>query len=366
MKRSHSRLILLSLYRYFIFFTVVAFAVSCCILLFLSTMTKHIEIVFTQENITAAAKQTFLNVAIISFLFTVIDAIRRKITVDRPVKRISEAAKRITEGDFGVRIKKFRSLSGSESYNEIIDCFNKMTEELSGTETLQADFISNVSHELKTPLAAIGNYATMLSSPALSEGDRQEYAKAIAESTRRLSALVSNILKLNKLENSQIYPKVKSYDLGEQLCECLLGFENAWEEKNIEIETDIEDGVFIKADSEMLTLVWNNLFSNAVKFTDAGGTISLKLASEGEFASVTVSDTGCGISPDVGERIFDKFYQGDTSRATEGNGLGLTLVKRVIDVTGGEISVSSKLGEGTSFTVRIRKEENEQRFYENT
>lgn len=358
MNSQRVRCILLAIYHYLVFFILVSFVVTCCILLFLSTMSEHINIVFTSDNITAAAKQTFINVAAISLLFTVIDSLRRRFFVERPVKRIAEAAERMTAGDFGVRIKKFKNLGSMDSYNEIIDCFNKMAEELSGIETLQTDFISNVSHELKTPLAAIGNYATVLSSPTLSDGERREYANAILEATRRLSELVTNILRLNKLENRQIYPNAKHYDLGEQLCECLLGFESAWEAKNIEIETDLEDGIFVSTDSEMMTLVWNNLFSNAIKFTDEGGKVSLTLKSDGAFASVTVSDTGCGISPEVGERIFDKFYQGDTSRATSGNGLGLTLVKRVIDVTGGEISVQSRLGEGTSFTVRIRRDIN--------
>ena len=350
--------ILIALYRYFIFFILVSFVVTCCMLLFLYSMAEHIDITFTSDNISSAAKQTFINVAIISLLFTVIDALRRRLLVERPAKRIAAAAAKMADGDFGVRIKKFRSLGNMDSYNEIIDSFNKMAEELSGIETLRTDFISNVSHELKTPLTAIGNYATVLSSPSLSESERKEYAKAISEATRKLSELVTNILRLNKLENQQIYPNVSRYDLGEQLCECLLGFESAWEAKSIEIETDIEDGIFVSTDREMMTLVGNNLFSNAIKFTDEGGKVSLSLKSDGNFASVTVSDTGCGISSETGEKIFDKFYQGDTSHATSGNGLGLTLVKRVIDVTGGQISVQSRLGEGTSFTVRIRRDIN--------
>jgi signal transduction histidine kinase len=256
-------------------------------------------------------------------------------------------------GDFSVRLKHSSALVGTVGINEICDCFNKMAEELSGIETLSSDFIANVSHELKTPLAAIGNYAAMLSSPTISDEERLEYAAAISESSRRLSELVSNILRLNKLENSQIFPSTSRYELGEQLCECLLGFESVWEEKNITIETDIEQEVFVKTDSEMMKLVWNNLLSNAFKFTDAGGSVSLALRTDGRLASVTVTDTGCGISSDDGARIFDKFYQADLSRATQGNGLGLALVKRVIDITGSEISVSSVQGKGSTFTVRL-------------
>ena len=143
--------------------------------------------------------------------------------------------------------------------------------------------------------------------------------------------------------------------MGEQLCECLLDFEELWERKNLEIETDIEENVTINADAEMLSLVWNNLFSNAIKFTDEGGKVSLSVKTEGGFAIVKVADTGCGISRETGAHIFEKFYQGDTSHATKGNGLGLALVKRVMDITGGDISVESELGRGSIFTVKIRR-----------
>ena len=163
---------------------------------------------------------------------------------------------------------------------------------------------------------------------------------------------------MNKLESQQIYPNVEKYDLGEQLCECMLEFESVWEEKNIEIETDIADEIAIEADKELLSLVWNNLLSNALKFTDGGGEVSLKLFADEQFAYVQVKDTGCGMSAETGKNIFKKFYQGDTSHATKGNGLGLALVKRVIDICEGEISVSSQLGKGSTFSVRLRRSTN--------
>jgi signal transduction histidine kinase len=182
-----------------------------------------------------------------------------------------------------------------------------------------------------------------------------KYAKAITDNSRSLANLITNILKLNKLENQQIFPEVKPYNLSEQLCECLLGFENVWERKKLEIDTDIEEDVTVTADSELLSLVWNNLFSNAVKFTDSGGSIFVGLKSENGFAVVTVTDTGCGMSAETGRHIFEKFYQGDTSHAVKGNGLGLALVKRVADITGGEISVQSEVGKGSTFTVKLRE-----------
>ena len=191
--------------------------------------------------------------------------------------------------------------------------------------------------------------------PGLSEGERMEYAGAISQSARRLAALITNILKLNRLENQQIFPKHEEFDLSGQLCECLLGFEDAWEEKGLDIETDIEDEVYLASDPELLSLVWNNLISNAVKFTPKGGTIGVALRREGNQVLVSVSDTGCGIDPETGKHIFEKFYQGDTSHATQGNGLGLALVKRVMDILDGEISVRSTPGQGSTFTVRIRR-----------
>ena len=256
------------------------------------------------------------------------------------------------DGDFTARIEPVRGVDAG--FNAIIDYFNRMVQELSGMETLRTDFIANVSHELKTPLAVIQNYGTMLQQPGLSEEDRMDYARTVTNASQRLANLITNILKLNKLESQQIYPKKERFDLSEQLCECLLGFENAWEAKSLEIETEIEDSVTVESDPELLSLVWNNLFSNAIKFTEPGGTVGLKLYTESGHAVVEVSDTGCGISPEVGAHIFEKFYQGDTSHATQGNGLGLALVKRVVDIVGGEIGVKSELGKGTTFTVKIK------------
>jgi signal transduction histidine kinase len=167
--------------------------------------------------------------------------------------------------------------------------------------------------------------------------------------------MVINILKLNKLENQNIYPDTVSYDVGEQLCECVVAFEDVWEKKGIELEADIDENIMVTADPELLTLVWNNLLSNAIKFTDDGGQITVSLKSQNDKAVISISDTGCGISQEVGKHIFEKFYQGDTSHAVKGNGLGLALVKRVIDITGGDISVSSEVGKGSTFTVTLDK-----------
>ena len=347
--------VLRSLYNYFLFFLLVAFLVTCSTMLFVSILSETLHIELTGDNLNAAAKLTFLNVIFLSILFTVIDAFRRKYTTERITKRIVEAAKKVIKGDFSVRISPVSQFGADKNFNEIIDCFNTMTEELAGVETLRTDFIANVSHEMKTPLAVMQNYGTLLQQSDLEEEKRIEYAKGVTDGSRRLADMMTNILKLNRLEKQQIYPITEEYDLGEQLCECLLGYESVWEKKQIEIETEIVEDVKVNTDSELLSLVWSNLFSNAFKFTPKGGKVTVILEATEHHAIVKVKDTGCGMTPEVGAHIFDKFYQGDTSHATQGNGLGLALVKRVVDILYGEISVESALGKGSTFTVKFRR-----------
>ena len=354
MKKPSFRQVLRTVNNYIVFFLVVAFAVTCCMLLFVNILADTMGLEFTSENIAAAAKLTFGNVVLITVIFGTVDYIRRKLSVDRPVKQITQATEKIMQGDFSVRIAPMRG-AGVDGFNQIAEAINAMAAELSGTETLRTDFIANVSHELKTPLAVMGNYAAMLQQPGITEEEKNQYAKAISAAARRLAQLITNILKLNKLENQQIFPKTEEYDLGQQLCESILQFEDAWERKNLNVEADIAEDLRIRSDPELLSLVWNNLISNAVKFTPEGGTIAVALRQEGQFVQVTVSDTGCGMTPEVGKHIFEKFYQGDTSHATQGNGLGLALVKRVVDILNGEIRVQSVLGKGSTFTVRFRR-----------
>jgi len=345
-----------SLKRYIVIFLLIAFVVSCSFWLFLSSM--H----FTKEMIQDRAIVTFFNVLFLSLLFCLTDGIQRKIMIERPVKKILDTTDRLAQGDFRARATDVSVLGGRNEFDLIAENINKMAEELSGIETLRTDFVSNVSHEIKTPLAVIGNYSSMLQSPDLSEDKRMEYALAIGQASQRLSELITNILKLNKLENQQIYPAETEFDLGEQLCECIVAFENVWESKNIEIDTDIQDDVRITADPELLSLVWNNLLSNAFKFTEEGGKVSVSVSQNRRDgvrkATVSVTDTGCGISSDAGKHIFEKFYQGDTSHATKGNGLGLALVKRVVDICGADISVDSMVGKGTTFRVVLNCDKN--------
>ena len=339
--------------RFLLFFVLMAFVVTCNLVLFLHWVD------LTAEEMKAAVPITFLNVIILTFIFSIIDEIRRTLMVRKPIARIQSGLEKIMSGNFKTQIPYIRGENSGNEFDAIIKGINELAVELSGVETLRTDFISNVSHEIKTPLAAIQNYATMLQGNALSEKQKVEYARAITEQTKKLSGLITNILKLNRLENQQIFPERQQYNLAEQICECLLVFEQSWENKNIHIETELEEDIFIYEDAELLSLVWNNLFSNAIKFTNHGGTIGIKVKREGPAACVEVSDNGCGISPETGKHIFERFYQGDTSHATQGNGLGLALVKKVIDIVGGDIHVQSTLGEGSTFTVYLRVNANE-------
>lgn len=350
------RRVLKSLGRYLAFFAMVAFLVTCSTSLFVTLLSDSLGVELNGANLNMAAKLTFANVVILSIIFTVLDAVRRKLTVERAAKEIKDAARRIVKGDFSARVEPIKSIFVDENLKEISKCFNKMAEELAGVETIRTDFISNVSHEMKTPISVMQNYATLLQASDLTEEKRIEYARGIATGSKRLADMMTNILKLNRLENQQIYPQSRRYNLGEQLCECIINYETIWERKNIEIETDIQEDVYVNGDEELLTLVWNNLLSNAFKFTDEGGTVAITLEVDERYAIIKVKDTGCGISSDVGARIFEKFYQGDTAHATSGNGLGLALVKRVIDILHGEIEVSSVVGKGTVFTVKLNRE----------
>jgi signal transduction histidine kinase len=279
----------------------------------------------------------------------------RRFGFERPLRRLSEAAQKIAAGNFSVRVEPLSTRkNGKKNYVDVmIDDFNTMAAELAGIETLKNDFIANVSHEIKTPISVISGYAMALQSDALAAAERRDYAKTILEAAQKLSSLVTNILKLNKLENQGIAPEAAPYDLGEQLRRCALAFEDLWEAKGIAFDADLEEATVCHNEA-MLELVWNNLISNAVKFTEPGGAIELTLKNENGIVLVGVKDSGCGMDEKTAAHIFDKFYQGDSSHSQEGNGLGLALVKRVIEITDGEIGVDSKPGQGTAFTVRLK------------
>lgn len=271
----------------------------------------------------------------------------------KPIEKFSEAACKVASGDFSVYLAPQHTTDKFTHLDVIFADFNKMVEELGSIETLKIDFFSNVSHEIKTPLAVIQSNAELLQKDTLTNEQRKEYAETIRHATKRLSNLITNMLKLNKLEKQAIQPQPQIYDVCEQLCSCALQFEDMWEDKGIEFIAEIEEHAEIEADEELMVLVWTNLLSNALKFTPQGGTIILKQTSEPDVIVISITDTGCGMTEETKRHIFDKFYQGDTSHSTEGNGLGLALVQRILQLSDSSITVDSTKGEGSVFTVRL-------------
>lgn len=351
---------LFSFWRFAFYFCFIGFVVTCNFMMFFhqGSYYKDYDIVILNETLSARALSTLLNILFLCTIFTLFDAVNKKLTIEVPLRKILSATNKVAEGDFSVRIDPVNPIIIRNEFDIVIEDFNKMVQELATTETLKTDFISNVSHEIKTPLAAIQNYATLLQDDTLTAEERKKYASNLVEVSKKTEGLISNILKLNKLENQLIFPHAEKFNLTEQLCSCMLMFEDEWEKQNLEIITELQEDVFVEGDSELLETVWINILSNAIKFNHLNGTISLSLSTESNMAIVIISDTGCGMNEETGKHIFDKFYQGDTSRSTQGNGLGLALVKRIVDIVGAEISVKSKLGTGTRFTVKIPLNQN--------
>ena len=280
---------------------------------------------------------------------------RKKIkdTYEAPLHMLAEATEQVSNGDFSVYVPTIHTADRLDYLDVMILDFNRMVEELGSVETLKTDFVSNVSHEMKTPISVIKNYAELLQTGKGTEEERQEYARNIEEAAARLSDLISNILRLNKLENQRIDPEIESYDLCGQLEECILHYEELWDEKDLELEVDMEEKAVVQADRSLMEMVWNNLLSNAIKFTEPGGSVSIRQTTSADHVEVAVTDTGCGMSRENVRHIFDKFYQGDTSHSKEGNGLGLALVQRILTLMNGEITVVSEKGKGSTFTVRL-------------
>lgn len=270
--------------------------------------------------------------------------------VFKPIEKLNEALIRVKKGDFNCQLVGDNEIDEIE---EMYSNFNSMAHELNSTETLRSDFIANVSHEFKTPLASIEGYVTLLQTENLSNEKREEYLEKVIVNTRRLSDLTGNILKLSKIENQQVLTEKSKVDLSENIREQILLLEEKWTSKNIDLDIDLED-VYIEGNDELLSVVWYNLISNAIKFSHDNGKVTIKAHIENDFAYISVADEGIGMAEEELYRVFDKFYQGDTSHKTEGNGLGLALAKKITVLHGGDIYVSSQKGEGSTFYVKLK------------
>ena len=267
----------------------------------------------------------------------------------RPFRSLDVAIDKVAKGDFSVRLEG----DNVTQLGRLMNNFNKMAHDLSQMETFKNEFISNVSHEFKTPLANIQGYAMLLQKADITEEERNAFLSVIIDSAQKLSNMTSNILKLSKLENSEIISDISTIDLPEQVRRSILDLETSWTEKDLSLTVELEEEIFVSANEDLLSQVWINLLSNAVKFTPEGGALEITATKEEDKAVVRIKDSGIGMSEEVLSRIFDKFYQGDNSHSYEGNGLGLALSKKIVEASGGVIYAQSKVGEGSVFTVKL-------------
>lgn len=267
----------------------------------------------------------------------------------KPIDNLSKSMRKVAKGDFSVRVEEPKV---NNIIAELVRSFNAMAEELGSTEMFRNDFINNFSHEFKTPIVSIRGFAKQLQKDSVSEEQRKEYINIIVSESDRLSSMSSNILLLTKFENQQIITDKTLFYLDEQIRSCILLLEKQWSKKNLSLDLDLSEVPYY-SNEEMLSHVWLNILGNAIKFTPENGTITVKCYGDSMGVTVKIADTGIGMDDSIRLKIFDKFYQGDSSHAGKGNGLGLPLAKRVVDLAGGKISVKSQPGKGTVFVVKL-------------
>ncbi len=270
----------------------------------------------------------------------------------KPLDDVIKSQKKVAKGDFAVKVAPPRK---GTIITELVDGFNSMTHELGSTEMLRNDFINNFSHEFKTPIVSIRGFAKQLEKEELSEEQKKEYISIIITESDRLAQMSANILLLTKFENQHIVSNKTNFYLDEQIRNCILLLEKQWAKKNLNLELELNEVEFY-SNEEMLSHVWLNILGNAIKFTPENGTITVKCTQDSESITVKIADTGTGMNDETRKHVFDKFYQGDSSHKSHGNGLGLPLAKRVVDLCNGKISVKSQIGKGTTFVVRLPKE----------
>lgn len=293
-----------------------------------------------------------LLLALVSLLLGTVIALYVGRLIVRPVQNISEAFDALSAGNFDVRVPEHERL---REIREMAQHFNAMTYDLSHIETLRSDFVANVSHEFKTPIAAIEGYATLLQNRSLSPEKHDHYVEKILENSRRLANLSGNVLMLSKLENQEIISGKSEFRLDEQLRKCVLLLEGKWAEKNIEFDMELPK-INYYGSEPLLSQVWVNILDNAIKHSPAGGVVHIGIRQTDSLLTVTITDHGDGMPEEVQKHIFEKFYQGDSSHKTEGNGLGLALVRRIVELCKGTIKVESTPGNGASFSVSLPKE----------
>ncbi len=266
----------------------------------------------------------------------------------KPIRRVVTACNKVADGDFSVRLP----VSSINEFNGFAKSFNRMTEELGSLEMLRSDFVNNFSHEFKTPIVSLRGFAKMLKRPDLSEEERNEYLDIIISETNRLTELATNVLTLTTIENLNIIPSKTEFDLSEQIRRSVLILESKWSDKNLEMIIDLDDILYL-GNEDLFNQVWINLIDNAIKFSSNNSKVKIKLKHYDEYIIFKIMDNGYGMSEENQKHIFDKFYQCDKSHSTEGNGLGLSIVNKIVKLHEGEITIDSEEGVGTAFIVKL-------------
>ena len=300
---------------------------------------------------------TPLKLTIIVLIFSYVSSSALSIVINRnvftPLRKLTKLTKQVSDGNYNINTEGITNIFTERTdLGTLVESFEDMTQELSSTEIFRNDFIHNFSHEFKTPIISIRGFANQLYKGDLTPEQQKEFAKIILDESEHLANMSSNVLLLSKLESQEIVSDKENFSLDEQLRTCMLLMEEQWSAKNITIDMDLDEIEYYQ-NKDLLYHVWMNLFSNAVKFTGEGGTISVKCHPANDAIYIAVSDNGIGMDDDTRNHIFEKFYQGDSSHATAGNGLGLSLVKRIIEMMGGRISVESAVNKGSTFIVSL-------------
>lgn len=341
MLKNHSKL--------WLYFTGIVFATISAVFLFISLLwTVLFKLNYISVDPRSRHAPLFL-FALGSLLLGIVIAVYVGKLIVRPVQRIGNAFDELSKGNFDVRIPEDEKIM---EIREIAKRFNAMAHDLSNIETLRSDFVANVSHEFKTPIAAIEGYAMLLQNSGLSPEKHDRYVEKILENSRRLSSMSGNILLLSKLENQEMIPDQTEYRIDEQIRRCVLTLEEKWTAKELEFEINMPNLIYYGS-MALLEQVWLNILDNAIKHSSEKGSVRIEMfVSEGKLC-VSVSDDGDGMTEDVKKHIFEKFYQGDCSHKSEGNGLGLALVKRIVDLCRGNIIVNSEPGHGSEFIVEL-------------
>lgn len=316
-------------------------------------------IVLLQFGLLSPEANNSITIIILLFLLSLImgvtvSAVGAK-KISKPIVELERATEEIAKGNFDICIE----CEEDSELAELIENFNIMAKELKSNETLKNDFISNVSHEFKTPLAVIQSYSKSLRRKDLDDVTRKKYEEVLDNNIKKLTNLTTNILSLSKIENQQIIAHKENFALDEQIRQSILSLEPEWKKKNIEFNLNLDACTYFGSE-ELIAQVWQNLIQNAIKFSKLDDVISISLKEVAGCFVVTIADNGIGMNEETLKHIFDKFYQGDTSHSKEGNGLGLALVYRILKISGGSISATSKEGEGTTFVVTLAKNQNKE------